>query len=153
MSEDAKRQEDREFQLQMLDVQTSIGTGLTYFSLVVTIAYSVSLSLYTIAVTNIPEYLRIILLYTSFISLLVGIASNLMFGRFNRLTPRKIQKIREQFVNPLAHEKTKKSVMVTLDQDLLKWLGDEIDNKEFGSISHGIEKALTLMKQQYEEKK
>jgi len=43
--------------------------------------------------------------------------------------------------------KTKKTV--TLDSELIEWLKQKIREKEFGSLSHGIEKALTKLKEEY----
>jgi Arc/MetJ-type ribon-helix-helix transcriptional regulator len=45
--------------------------------------------------------------------------------------------------------KTKKTV--TLDSELIEWLKQKIKEKEFGSLSHAIEKGLTVLKAQYEE--
>jgi len=44
--------------------------------------------------------------------------------------------------------KVKKTV--TLDSELIEWLEQKIKEKEFGSLSHGIEKALTKLKEEYE---
>jgi len=46
--------------------------------------------------------------------------------------------------------KVKKTV--TLDSDLIEWLEQQIEEKEFGSLSHAIEKGLTRLKREYEEK-
>ncbi|MCK4314047.1 hypothetical protein KAW04_04720 [Candidatus Bathyarchaeota archaeon] len=46
--------------------------------------------------------------------------------------------------------KVKKTI--TIDKDLLEWIEQKIREKEFGAVSHAIEKALTLMKQQYEKR-
>ena len=43
--------------------------------------------------------------------------------------------------------KVKKTV--TLDEDLIKWIEKMIEKKEFGSISHAIEKALVKLKEGY----
>jgi Arc/MetJ-type ribon-helix-helix transcriptional regulator len=39
---------------------------------------------------------------------------------------------------------------ITIDKDLLKWLEDMVKKKEFGSVSHGIEKSITRLKEEYE---
>lgn len=39
---------------------------------------------------------------------------------------------------------------VTIDKDLLEWIDRMIEEKEFGSLSHAIEKALFLLKKQYD---
>ena len=44
----------------------------------------------------------------------------------------------------------KKSVTVTIDEKLLKWVESQIDKKEFASISHALEKALVHLKEEYE---
>jgi Arc/MetJ-type ribon-helix-helix transcriptional regulator len=46
----------------------------------------------------------------------------------------------------------KKTRSITIDLELLKWLEDMVKAKEFGSVSHGIEKAITKLKEQYEKK-
>ena len=46
--------------------------------------------------------------------------------------------------------KVKKTI--TIDKELLEWTERKIKEKEFGSVSHAIEKALTLLHRQYEEK-
>jgi Arc/MetJ-type ribon-helix-helix transcriptional regulator len=47
--------------------------------------------------------------------------------------------------------KVKKTV--TIDVELVKWLEKMIEAKEFGSLSHAIEKALVRLKEDYEKKK
>jgi len=44
--------------------------------------------------------------------------------------------------------KVKKTI--TIDKDLLEWIEQKIREKEFGSVSHTIEKALTVLRKQYE---
>ena len=39
---------------------------------------------------------------------------------------------------------------ITMDKELLAWIEQKIKEKEFGSISHAIEKALTRLKAEYE---
>ena len=39
---------------------------------------------------------------------------------------------------------------VTIDPDLVKWAAQKIKDREFGSLSHAIEKALLMLKQEYE---
>ena len=46
--------------------------------------------------------------------------------------------------------KNKKTV--TLDSELIEWLEQKIKEKEFGSLSHAIEKGLTHLKREYERK-
>lgn len=46
--------------------------------------------------------------------------------------------------------KVKKTI--TIDEELLEWLEKMMKLKEFGSASHGIEKALTKLKEDYEDK-
>lgn len=46
--------------------------------------------------------------------------------------------------------KVKKTV--TLDSELIEWLEQKIKEKEFGSLSHAIEKGLTHLKREYEKK-
>ena len=46
--------------------------------------------------------------------------------------------------------KVKKTI--TTDKDLLEWVEQKIEQKEFGSVSHAIEKALTKLKEEYQEK-
>jgi len=41
---------------------------------------------------------------------------------------------------------------ITIDKDLLEWLEDMVKKKEFGSVSHGIEKSITRLKEEYERK-
>jgi Arc/MetJ-type ribon-helix-helix transcriptional regulator len=47
--------------------------------------------------------------------------------------------------------KVKKTI--TTDEELLKWVEQKIDEKEFGSVSHAIEKALTRLKEEYRKEK
>jgi Arc/MetJ-type ribon-helix-helix transcriptional regulator len=47
-------------------------------------------------------------------------------------------------------KETKVTKTITLDRDLLKWLEEMTQKKEFGSLSHGIEKALVRLKEEYE---
>ena len=46
--------------------------------------------------------------------------------------------------------KVKKTI--TIDKDLLEWIERKIKEKEFGSVSHAIEKALTKLREQNEKK-
>lgn len=111
------------------------------------------MSFWSVTLTDVPESLKNIFFSASKISFVIAVVFSVVIAFLQLLiAPRKIQKIREDLVNPLAHEKTKKSVMVTLDKDLLKWLEDEIEKKEFGAISHAIEKALLKLKQDYEKR-
>jgi hypothetical protein len=151
MSEEAKRQEEREFQLQMLEAQISCDTANSISSVIIAVSYSLGISLYAIARSNIPDPLGSNLYVLSLISIMTGVFVTIVLFVFHYCSmPSKIQKIRDGFIKPLAHETTKKSVMVTLDKALLKWLEDEIEKKEFGSISHAIEKTLVKLKQEYE---
>ena len=47
----------------------------------------------------------------------------------------------------------KKKKTIVLDEELVKWLEDMLKAKEFGSLSHGIEKALTRLKAEYDKKR
>lgn len=49
-------------------------------------------------------------------------------------------------------KKTKKTRSITIDIELLNWLEEKVKAKEFGSVSHGIEKAITRLREQYEKK-
>jgi len=44
--------------------------------------------------------------------------------------------------------KVKKTI--TIDKELLEWIERKIKEKEFGSISHAIEKAVTELQKKYE---
>lgn len=44
--------------------------------------------------------------------------------------------------------KVKKTI--TIDKELLLWMEQKIKAKEFGAVSHCIEKALTRLKAEYE---
>jgi Arc/MetJ-type ribon-helix-helix transcriptional regulator len=48
--------------------------------------------------------------------------------------------------------KKKVGISITIDNDLLEWLEKMVQNKEFGSVSHGIEKSVTKLKQEYDKK-
>ena len=39
---------------------------------------------------------------------------------------------------------------VTLDSELVKWIEQQIKEKEFGSLSHALEKAVTKLRKDYE---
>ena len=47
--------------------------------------------------------------------------------------------------------KVKKTI--TIDKELLEWIERKIKEKEFGSVSHCVEKALLHLKAEYEQKK
>lgn len=49
-------------------------------------------------------------------------------------------------------EDPKISKTVTIDDRLISWVESKIEEKEFGSLSHAIEKGLTLLKKTYETK-
>lgn len=46
--------------------------------------------------------------------------------------------------------KMKVKKTITTDEKLLKWVEQKIDEKEFGSVSHAVEKALTKLKEEYQ---
>ena len=46
--------------------------------------------------------------------------------------------------------KVKKTIV--LSKNLVQWIEEKIKEKEFGSVSHAIEKALTVLKAQYNKK-
>lgn len=45
-------------------------------------------------------------------------------------------------------KKLKRSIAI--DPDLLEWIEELIEKKKFASVSQAIDKALTLLKRQYE---
>ena len=45
-------------------------------------------------------------------------------------------------------KKLKRSIAI--DPDLLEWIKEMMEKKEFTSVSQAIDKALTLLKRQYE---
>lgn len=47
----------------------------------------------------------------------------------------------------------KRTKTIRLNHDLLEWIEKMIELKEFGSISHCVEKALTKLRAEYESKK
>jgi Arc/MetJ-type ribon-helix-helix transcriptional regulator len=46
----------------------------------------------------------------------------------------------------------KQTITISLNDNLLEWVKTMIEKKEFASVSHAVQKALTLMKQQYDKK-
>lgn len=46
----------------------------------------------------------------------------------------------------------RKTKTITIDSDLLKWIEEKIETKEFANLSHAIEKALYELRKAYEEK-
>ena len=94
-------EEEKEFQIAMLETQISCEGHDTLSSLIAAVGYSVAISMYGIALTNIPEYLKLELLITATIMLLAAIAS---FGKYydfhKRSVPRKMQSLRNRFVKP-----------------------------------------------------
>jgi len=44
----------------------------------------------------------------------------------------------------------KEKITITVNDGLLEWVHKKIEEKEFASVSHAIQKALTLMKKEYE---
>ena len=40
---------------------------------------------------------------------------------------------------------------ITINQELLDWINQKIEEKEFASLSHAVEKGLYTMKKNYEE--
>jgi Arc/MetJ-type ribon-helix-helix transcriptional regulator len=49
-------------------------------------------------------------------------------------------------------ESMKVKKTVTIDVKLVKWMEEMVEKKEFGSLSHAIEKALSKLKEEYEKK-
>jgi len=46
--------------------------------------------------------------------------------------------------------RVKVSKTVTIDRELVEWMEGMIEKKEFASLSHAIEKALTKLRAEYE---
>jgi Arc/MetJ-type ribon-helix-helix transcriptional regulator len=46
----------------------------------------------------------------------------------------------------------KQKITITLDEDLLKFLDKKVKEKEFSSVSHGIQKSVMKLKAEYEKK-
>lgn len=44
----------------------------------------------------------------------------------------------------------KEKVTISVNDGLLKWVHKMIEKKEFASVSHAVQKALSLMKLKYE---
>jgi Arc/MetJ-type ribon-helix-helix transcriptional regulator len=40
---------------------------------------------------------------------------------------------------------------ITINQELLDWINQKIEEKEFASLSHAVEKGLYTLKKKYEE--
>jgi hypothetical protein len=96
-------EEEKEFQIAMLETQISCEGHDTLFSLITAVGYSVSISLYGISFSNISEPIRLELLITSTIMLLFAIASSVEYTNFHkRSVPRKMQSLRDRFVKPQA---------------------------------------------------
>ena len=124
MSEEAKRQE-REFQLQMLETQISCQSHDTLSSIVIAVGYSVSVSLYGIAFTNMPDSIRLELLITATIIFLTAMASFVEYMNFHlRSVPRKMQKLRDRFVKPQAPT-TAEPPIITVDDGTRKTKGQK----------------------------
>lgn len=41
---------------------------------------------------------------------------------------------------------------IAIDEDLYEWLLEKVKQKEFGSISHGIAKALVMLREYYQKR-
>jgi Arc/MetJ-type ribon-helix-helix transcriptional regulator len=46
----------------------------------------------------------------------------------------------------------KRTITISLNDNLLEWIKTMIEKKEFASVSFAVQKAIFLMKQQYEKK-
>jgi Arc/MetJ-type ribon-helix-helix transcriptional regulator len=42
---------------------------------------------------------------------------------------------------------------ITINQDILDWINQKIEEKEFASLSHAVEKGLYQLKKNYEQSK
>jgi Arc/MetJ-type ribon-helix-helix transcriptional regulator len=49
-------------------------------------------------------------------------------------------------MTPKKTKESKPKISVSLDQDLIDWIDEEIKTKRFASRSHAIQRALTLLK-------
>jgi len=45
---------------------------------------------------------------------------------------------------------TKQKITISLNDNLLEWIHEKIEEKEFASVSHAIAKALTKLRVEYE---
>lgn len=95
--------EEKEFQIAMLETQISCAGHDTLFSLVAAVGYSVAISMYGFALTNIADYLKTELLVSSTIILFMAIASSIEYQHFHSsVVPKKMQDLRNKFVKPQA---------------------------------------------------
>ena len=92
--------EEREFQLALVDAQIRASAIDSIFAVVIAVGYSISLTSYAVSLTQIPDALRELLLYTSLISVLVAIIMTVMLGIYLvYLHPKKMTKIRKKFID------------------------------------------------------
>jgi len=99
-------EEEREFQIAMLETQISCEGNDTLYSLMTAIGYSVSISFYAISFTIAPQPLTLELLTISTIILAMGILSSVKLLLFHqRSVPQKMQDLRKRFVKPQTQPK------------------------------------------------
>jgi membrane protein YdbS with pleckstrin-like domain len=100
MSRNPEKNEDREFQLQMLEVQRASETINSVFTVIMSISYSWSGTMYALTFA-VSEPLKSILLVSAIVAVTTAIITSYLLYRFHRYSlPRKIQKIRKRFVEP-----------------------------------------------------
>jgi hypothetical protein len=94
-------EKEREFQIALLETQISCEGHDTLFSLIAAVGYSVAISMYGFALTNIADYLKTELLITSTIILILAIASFVKYEHFHKyVVPKKMQDLRNRFLKP-----------------------------------------------------
>jgi uncharacterized membrane protein YcgQ (UPF0703/DUF1980 family) len=92
----------------MLEVQTSIDSTVTYFSLLVAVGYSTGVSLFAIALTSVAGDLRTIFLTSASILVLVAIVSTIILNILQIYTmPHKIARAKDglysALCSPISH--------------------------------------------------
>ena len=92
--------EDREFQLRMLEIQRSYDTYNAFLTTVQAVIYSFVIAIISIIITvNLSSFLQTILITALIVDLIVGVISTVLLIFFHKRTVQKqIDSLRKEFV-------------------------------------------------------
>lgn len=98
-SNEADKKKDREFQLQLFEVQRAYDTLNSILTVVMAVSYSYVVATITIGLTvNLPMFTQIGLFAVGIVAISIGALSSYLLIRHHKSIPDKLANIRKQFI-------------------------------------------------------
>ncbi len=98
-SKEADKNEDREFQLGMFEVQRGYDTLNSVLTVVMAVAYSYIIAITTILFTvTLSQFAQTYLFVVEAIAIIIAAGSSYLLMRYHKSVPKKLEGIRSQFI-------------------------------------------------------